>query len=219
MPREVWEEGERFGGGKWHLKHFSSCQVFCRWEWPVCYYSGECQGWRYLSFSTPLFTELASLRIIFSPGPSAVFILCFFVIDLHSVIGNICFIKKVGSRKAVSAWVFPWRVFEHWLLCPRPDIASTTALLLLLPCQTLAVGSPSSKQLQKLKWSQSCSRCHLCSCTAFSPVNGKKTTCEALNLSDSHLCYILKYGTIASGSDMQVSWRTAIPNFLIFKLV
>lgn len=37
-----------------------------------------------------------------SPRPGAVFILCFSVIDLHSVNGNICFTKKVRSRKAVS---------------------------------------------------------------------------------------------------------------------
>lgn len=175
---------------------------------------------RNLSFSTPLFTEkLAPVRIIPHPRPSAVFILSFFVTDLHSVNRNICFIKKVGSRKAVSASVFQWWAFEQCLSCPRPNIASTAALLIPLPCQRLAIGSPSSKQLEKLKLSQSCSRCHLCSCTVFSPVNGKKTICEALNLSDLHLYYILKYGTIASGSDIEVSWKISVPNFLIFKLV
>lgn len=210
--------------GKQYLKYFSVCGVFCRWEWPVCYYSGECQGQSWacqnLSFSTPLFTEeLAPLRIIPHTPPGTIFIFCFFVIDQHSVNGNICFIKKVGSRKAILVWVFQWRAFEQSLLCPRPDIASTTALLIPLPCQTLAVGSPSSKQLEKLKWSQSHSRCHLCSCTAFSPVNGKKTICEALNLSHLHLYYILQYGTVALQSDIEVSWKIAIPNFLIFKLV
>jgi len=59
----------------------------------------------------------------------------------------------------------------------------------------------------------------LCPCTAFPPVNAKKTICEALGLSDLHLYSTLKYGTIAAGSNAEVSWKIAVPDFLVFKLV
>lgn len=95
--------------GKWRLKYFSRCRVFCRQE-RLCVITAGNVKVSELSLEEPelqhcfVHRRTCSSKVYATPS-GAVFVLSFFVIDLRSVNGNTCFIKKVGSRKAVLAWV------------------------------------------------------------------------------------------------------------------
>lgn len=102
--RDKQEEEERVGW-RWEddiLSIFAAMERFT--ENFTCVLQ-QSRAWRNLSLILPLFTgELAPFRIIPPSSPSNT-ILCFFVVNLHSVNRNI-FLTEEGSRKALLAWEF-----------------------------------------------------------------------------------------------------------------